>query len=179
MSAPSTIIEFVHLRSRLVDLRPTRLAWGAATLLSSHAGHPRPATSDTTKGSQARRADSLKESQLAVGRDHPCGVGHHRRAQSEQQASKLQRGCARFSSAPPPLVRGQQWVRGRPRGFRLRATRPFRLEPGREFASAYWAPAFPRSWARAHVFLEIGGKDGGHGKSQSFDAADQVAPKPL
>src|SRR4051812_25616759 len=49
----------------------------------------------------------------------------------------------------------------------------------REFASAYWAPAFPRSWARAHVFLQIGGKDGGHGKSQSFDAADQVAPKPL
>ena len=36
-----------------VDSRPTRLASGAATLLSSHAGHPRPATSDTTKGSQA------------------------------------------------------------------------------------------------------------------------------
>src|SRR3954469_16630639 len=34
--------------------------------LSSHAGHPRPATSDTTKGSQAPPADSLKESQLAA-----------------------------------------------------------------------------------------------------------------
>ena len=54
-----------------VDGRRTRLARGAATLLSSHAGHPRPATSDTTKGSQARRADSLKESQLAAGRDLP------------------------------------------------------------------------------------------------------------
>src|SRR3954453_16372248 len=34
--------------------------------LSSHAGHPRPATSDTTQGSQATPADSLKESQLAA-----------------------------------------------------------------------------------------------------------------
>jgi hypothetical protein len=30
------------------------------------AGHPRPATSDPTKGGQAHRADSLKESQLAA-----------------------------------------------------------------------------------------------------------------
>ena len=34
---------------RCVDGRRTRLARGAATLLSSHAGHPRPATSDTTR----------------------------------------------------------------------------------------------------------------------------------
>jgi hypothetical protein len=52
---------------------------GAATLLSSHAEDPRPATSDTTKGSHAPNgADSLKESQLAAGRDHPFSVGHHR-----------------------------------------------------------------------------------------------------
>ena len=38
------------------------------------------------------RADSLKESQLAAGRDHPQRVGRHRRAQSQQQASKEQRG---------------------------------------------------------------------------------------
>jgi hypothetical protein len=62
-----------------VDGRRTRLAGGAATLLSSHAGHPRPATSDTTKGSQARRADSLKASQLAAGRDPLLSAGHHRR----------------------------------------------------------------------------------------------------
>src|SRR5215203_7449336 len=34
--------------------RRTRLAAGAATLLSSHAGHPEPATSDTAKGGQTR-----------------------------------------------------------------------------------------------------------------------------
>ena len=35
------------------DARRTRLAGGSATHLSSHARHPRPATSDKTKGSQA------------------------------------------------------------------------------------------------------------------------------
>src|SRR4051812_21911583 len=35
------------------DIRRTRLAGGGATHLSSHARHPRPATSDKTKGSQA------------------------------------------------------------------------------------------------------------------------------
>ena len=59
-SSTSTSIE--------LDLRRTRLAGGAATLLSSHAEHPRPATSDTAKGGQAPTADSLKESQLAAGR---------------------------------------------------------------------------------------------------------------
>jgi hypothetical protein len=48
------------------DIRRTGLASGAATLLSSHAEHPRPATSDTTKASHATPADSLKESQLAA-----------------------------------------------------------------------------------------------------------------
>src|SRR5829696_8462907 len=43
----------VHLHLDWVDPRRTRLAAGAATLLSSHAGHPEPATSDTAKGSQA------------------------------------------------------------------------------------------------------------------------------
>jgi hypothetical protein len=69
VSAPSTIIIDVVLLFFVlfeVDTRRTGLAGGAATLLSSHAGHPRPATSDTTKGSQAPRADSLKESQLAA-----------------------------------------------------------------------------------------------------------------
>ena len=54
MSAPSTIMTLVpSFPIRMLDARRTRLAGGAATLLSSHAGHPRPATSDTTKGSQA------------------------------------------------------------------------------------------------------------------------------
>jgi hypothetical protein len=57
----------VHILSvPMLDARRTGLAGGAATLLSSHAEHPRPATSDTTKGGQAPRADSLKESQLAA-----------------------------------------------------------------------------------------------------------------
>jgi hypothetical protein len=61
MSAPSTIIDVVLLFVLFeVDTRRTRLAGGAATLLSSHAGHPRPATSDTTKGSQADRPTASK-----------------------------------------------------------------------------------------------------------------------
>ena len=61
VSAPSTIIDVVLLFVLFeVDTRRTRLAGGAATLLSSHAGHPRPATSDTTKGSQAHRPTASK-----------------------------------------------------------------------------------------------------------------------
>jgi hypothetical protein len=58
----------VHILSalRMLDVQRTGLAEGAATLLSSHAEHPRPATSDTTKAGQTRRVDSLKESQLAA-----------------------------------------------------------------------------------------------------------------
>src|SRR3954466_10860846 len=44
----------------MLDARRTGLAKGAATLLSSHAEHPRPATSDTTKGSQAHRPTASK-----------------------------------------------------------------------------------------------------------------------
>ena len=68
VSAPSTIMGLVHILSalRMLDVQRTGLAEGAATLLSSHAEHPRPATSDTTKGGQTRRVDSLKESQLAA-----------------------------------------------------------------------------------------------------------------
>jgi hypothetical protein len=62
VSAPSTIIIDVVLLFVLfeVDTRRTWLAGGAATLLSSHAGHPRPATSDTTKESQANRPTASK-----------------------------------------------------------------------------------------------------------------------
>ena len=81
-----------------VDGRRTRLAGGAATLLSSHAGHPRPATSDTTKGSQARRADSLKESQLAAGRDLLLSAGHHRRGNHNSKPQSAS-GCRRSRSA--------------------------------------------------------------------------------
>src|SRR3954468_19732211 len=70
----------------------TRLPGGAATHISSHARHPRSATSDKTgAGETADLADSLKASQLAAGRDHPQRVGRHRRAESQQQASKEQR----------------------------------------------------------------------------------------
>src|SRR5918992_521338 len=48
------------LHVRMLDARRTGLAEGAATLLSSHAGHPRPATSDTTTGSQAHRPTASK-----------------------------------------------------------------------------------------------------------------------
>ncbi len=44
----------------------TRLAGGGATHLSSHARHPRPATSDKQKAVRPSPADSLKESQLAA-----------------------------------------------------------------------------------------------------------------
>jgi hypothetical protein len=61
MSAPGTIIDVVLLFVLFeVDTRRTWLAGGAATLLSSHVGHPRPATSDTTRGSQAHRPTASK-----------------------------------------------------------------------------------------------------------------------
>src|SRR5918994_409220 len=52
-----------------VDDRRTRLAGGGATLLSSHPGHPRPATSDTTKESQttSRSTASKRVSSPPVG----------------------------------------------------------------------------------------------------------------
>jgi hypothetical protein len=69
----------------------TRLAGGGATHLSSHARHPRSATSDKTRAGQtADLADNLKESQLAAGQEPPQRVGHHRQAESQQQASKQQ-----------------------------------------------------------------------------------------
>src|SRR3954469_23158715 len=73
---------------REVDTRRTRLAGGAATLLSSHAGDPRPATSDAAKGSEATPADSLKESQLAARSRPSPGVGRRRPDESKQQASQ-------------------------------------------------------------------------------------------
>jgi hypothetical protein len=86
-----------------LDARRTGLAEGAATLLSSHADHPRPATSDTTKRKSGHSADSLEASQLAAGRDLLLSVGRHRRAESEQQASK--RWASRAASPRPLLLR--------------------------------------------------------------------------
>src|SRR5688572_15218181 len=101
---PSTL----HLD--LVDLRRTRLAGGDATLLSSHAGHPRPATSDTTKGSQAIPADSLKESQLAA----RSGPSPRRRTtpttEAKQQASKQQSRQGELRCCP--RLEQQQTVAG-------------------------------------------------------------------
>ena len=62
-----------------VDGRRTRLARGRGHAPFKSRRTSRPATSDTTKGSQARPADSLKESQLAAGRDLLLSAGHHRR----------------------------------------------------------------------------------------------------
>src|SRR3954453_4170342 len=54
-------------------------------------------------------AHSLKASQLAAGRDPPSPAGHHRRARSDQQASKRMRAnprvatrSSRFHGAPVP-----------------------------------------------------------------------------
>jgi hypothetical protein len=75
----------------MLDARRTGLAGGAATLLSSHAEHPRPATSDTTKGSQANRPTASKRVSSPPGRDPLLGVGRHRPPKSKQQPSKQQR----------------------------------------------------------------------------------------
>jgi hypothetical protein len=84
----------------------TRLAGGGATHLSSHARHPRSATSDKTRAGQtADLADSLKESQLAAGREPPFSVGRHRRRESQQQASKRESG-PRHARPPARCVRG-------------------------------------------------------------------------
>src|SRR3954468_17676582 len=101
----------------------TRLAGGAATHLSSHARHPRSATSDKTRaGETADLADSLKASQLAAGREPPFSVGRHRRAESQQQAPRSR------SSAPrrPPAAAAVAGVPPHtPSGIR---TRDLRLE---------------------------------------------------
>jgi hypothetical protein len=94
VSAPSTIIDPFPLSWLKADTRRTRLAMGAATLLSSHAGHPRPATSDTTEGSQAHRPTASKRVSSPPGRDHLPGVGHHRQTRLKQQASKRKRQSA-------------------------------------------------------------------------------------
>jgi hypothetical protein len=101
-SAPSTIMTpSTSLPMRMLDARRTRLAGGAATLLSSHAEHPRPATSDTTKASQATPADNLKESQLAA----RSGPSPRRRTtpttESKQQASKEQPATDRHAPRCP------------------------------------------------------------------------------
>ena len=69
VSAPSTIMTFVHLDSTGLDTRRTRLARGDATLLSSHAKglHDRRRATQR-KAVRPPAADSLKESQLAAGR---------------------------------------------------------------------------------------------------------------
>ena len=73
---------------RMLDVQRTGLAEGAATLLSSHAEHPRPATSDTTKGGQTRRVDSLKESQLAARSGTFTSASNVTAHRSKQQASR-------------------------------------------------------------------------------------------
>ena len=122
------------------DVWRTRLAGGGATHLSSHARHPRPATSDKTKGSQAlARPTASKRVSSPPGRDHLLRVGRHRRPESKQQASKQQRAgldrempCAQFVVAPgahhpaanqvADLV-GELVARSAPRGVAVRADR--------------------------------------------------------
>src|SRR4051794_26331450 len=88
------------------DIRRTRLAGGGATHLSSHARHPRPATSDTTEGSQAlARPTASKRVSSPPGREPPFSGGRHRRAESQQQASKRQR-LRRCRGGPPLAAEG-------------------------------------------------------------------------
>jgi hypothetical protein len=92
VSAPSTIIlSRPPLHLDWVDTRRTRLAGGGATLLSSHAEHPRPATSDKAKGSHAHRPTASMRVSSPPGRDHLQRVGRHRPPESKQQASMQQR----------------------------------------------------------------------------------------
>jgi hypothetical protein len=89
VSAPSTIMTGVHILSvPMLDARRTGLAQGAATLLSRHAEHPRPATSDTTKGSQAHRPTASKRVSSPPGRDHPTASDVTDPTESKQQASR-------------------------------------------------------------------------------------------
>ncbi len=80
------------------DGRRTRPAGGAATLLSSHAGHPRPATSDTTKGSQAHRPTASKRvSSPPVGTfstapDAPTTPIHNSKPQSGSRPPQCSKG---------------------------------------------------------------------------------------
>jgi len=109
MSAPSTIIRVVPSS----DLKRTPgghgLLEGDATLLSSHAEHPRPATSDTTEGSQAldRPTASKRVSSPPVGTfsstsDVTDEANHN---------SKPQSSVPRLGARDPPRV-GQAAARG-------------------------------------------------------------------
>ena len=142
------------------DTWRTRLAGGGATHLSSHARHPRPATSDKTEGSQALApADSLKESQLAAGRDHPHGVGRHRRAESQQQASDS--GSTPRTDHRPTTVRSRS-VGLNPAAIRRRAlcsrgepSRAFILRPSRRASRASASRAPSRSRRRPGVTIAL------------------------
>ena len=120
MSAPSTIIRPVHLHLELSGPRRTRLAAGAATLLSSHAGHPRSATSDKAKvvrpcGRQPQRESARRRSGTLT-----FSVGRHRRGPSQQQASKEQ---WRLPREWPTDGRRQSRAPGSRRPSRFRARR--------------------------------------------------------
>ena len=86
------------------DTRRTRLAGGGATLLSSHAGHPRPATSDTTKGSQTRpgRQPQRESARRPVG-TFSSASDVTDEPESKQQASKQQHYARRSAKATPLL----------------------------------------------------------------------------
>ena len=85
-------LTLVLLSSTETDTWRTRLAGGDATHLSSHARHPRPATSDKTKGSQAQpgRQPQRESARRPVG-TLTSASDVTDAAESKQQASMRQR----------------------------------------------------------------------------------------
>ena len=91
VSAPSTIID--PSTSTSMSGPPADTAcWGRCHApIKSRRTSPTGDERHNKRKSGPTRADSLKESQLAAGRDHLHGVGRHRQPESKQQASKRER----------------------------------------------------------------------------------------
>jgi len=105
-SAPSTIMIAVHVLSNSDAGQPGGQGLLGAVPRSYQVtpGHPRPATSDTTKGSHTQRADSLNDSQLAA----RSGPSPPRR--TSPTAESKQQAFMRHSSleGAPPAVESRE-----------------------------------------------------------------------
>ena len=69
--------DLVPFTSTEADARRTRLAWGGATLLSSHAGTSPTGDERHSESQSGPTADSVKASQLAAGREPLLEAGRH------------------------------------------------------------------------------------------------------
>ena len=110
------------------DARRTWLAWGAATLLSSHAGTSPTGDERHSESQSGPQADSVKASQLAAGRSLPRGRTSP--PQSKQQAAVSTGPASAFYEIRCPTARPFRGTRALPLAHQ-RGDRPRRRDPRR------------------------------------------------